>query len=187
MDALHATPCWPQAGIAASDASAPAGGVPCLRAVARRRALVRRRLHRHCCSDALPRPMPTLAAPLRRRSGGWRWGDAHPAVFAHPLLCRLPVIGALRDAHASRCPATTPRSTAAARRMTQFQSVHGAGVIVGSTTSPIWTAAVFIMAPGQSGNLLSRHARDFLTRWRDGDDDHARRRSRQQSPATDPA
>ena len=27
---------------------------------------------------------------------------------------------------------------------------------------------LFVMAPGQSGNLLSRHARDFLTRWRDG-------------------
>jgi penicillin amidase len=26
-----------------------------------------------------------------------------------------------------------------------------------------------MMAPGQSGNLLSRHARDFLPRWRDGD------------------
>jgi penicillin G amidase len=25
-----------------------------------------------------------------------------------------------------------------------------------------------VVAPGQSGNLLSRHARDFLSRWRDG-------------------
>jgi len=28
--------------------------------------------------------------------------------------------------------------------------------------------SLFVMAPGQSGNPLSRHARDFLTRWRDG-------------------
>jgi penicillin amidase len=28
--------------------------------------------------------------------------------------------------------------------------------------------SLFMVAPGQSGNLLSRHARDFLTRWRDG-------------------
>ena len=28
--------------------------------------------------------------------------------------------------------------------------------------------SLFMMAPGQSGNPLSRHARDFLTRWRDG-------------------
>ena len=28
--------------------------------------------------------------------------------------------------------------------------------------------SLFMMAPGQSGNLLSRHARDFLIRWRDG-------------------
>ena len=26
-----------------------------------------------------------------------------------------------------------------------------------------------MMAPGQSGNLLSSNARGFLTRWRDGD------------------
>jgi penicillin amidase len=28
--------------------------------------------------------------------------------------------------------------------------------------------SLFIVTPGQSGNPLSRHARDFLTRWRDG-------------------
>ncbi len=28
--------------------------------------------------------------------------------------------------------------------------------------------SLFIVAPGQSGNLLSRHSRDFVTRWRDG-------------------
>ena len=34
-------------------------------------------------------------------------------------------------------------------------------------TSPISTKSVHV-APGQSGNPLSSHARDFLTRWRDG-------------------
>ena len=28
--------------------------------------------------------------------------------------------------------------------------------------------SLFMLAPGQSGNLLSRHAGDFLARWRDG-------------------
>jgi penicillin amidase len=28
--------------------------------------------------------------------------------------------------------------------------------------------SLFVVAPGQSGNLLSRHAWDFLRRWRDG-------------------
>ena len=28
--------------------------------------------------------------------------------------------------------------------------------------------SLFIVTPGQSGNPISRHARDFLTRWRDG-------------------
>jgi penicillin amidase len=29
--------------------------------------------------------------------------------------------------------------------------------------------SLFVIAPGQSGNLLSRHANDLLQRWRDGD------------------
>ena len=36
---------------------------------------------------------------LARRFGDdparWRWGEAHPAVFAHPMLRRLPISGAL--------------------------------------------------------------------------------------------
>ena len=28
--------------------------------------------------------------------------------------------------------------------------------------------SLFVVTPGQSGNPVSRHARDFLARWRDG-------------------
>ena len=49
----------------------------------------------------------------------------------------------------------------------QFQSVHGAEYR-GVYDLADLDRSLFIVAPGQSGNLLSRHARDFLTRWRDG-------------------
>ena len=49
----------------------------------------------------------------------------------------------------------------------QFQSVHGAEYR-GVYDLADLDRSLFVVAPGQSGNLLSRHARDFLARWRDG-------------------
>ena len=50
----------------------------------------------------------------------------------------------------------------------QFQSVHGAEYR-GVYDLADLDRSLIHLAPGQSGNLLSRHARDFLTRWRDGE------------------
>jgi penicillin G amidase len=49
----------------------------------------------------------------------------------------------------------------------QFQSMHGPEYR-GVYDLADLDRSLFIIAPGQSGNLLSRHARDFLQRWRDG-------------------
>ena len=123
------------------------------------------------CTATLQAALADAVADLTRRFGNdpaqWRWGEAHPAVFAHPMLRPLPVLGPLDHALASPAPATTPRSIAAARLYKQFQSVHGAEYR-GVYDLADLDRSLFIMAPGQSGNLLSRHARDFLTRWRDG-------------------
>jgi penicillin amidase len=48
-----------------------------------------------------------------------------------------------------------------------LEAVHGAS-FRGVYDLADLDRSLFMMAPGQSGNLLSRHARDFLTRWRDG-------------------
>jgi penicillin amidase len=50
----------------------------------------------------------------------------------------------------------------------QFQSVEGPEYR-GVYDLADLDRSMFVMAPGESGNLLSRHARDFLARWRDGD------------------
>jgi penicillin G amidase len=48
-----------------------------------------------------------------------------------------------------------------------FEAIHGAS-FRGVYDLADLDRSLFMMAPGQSGNPLSRHARDFLTRWRDG-------------------
>ena len=49
----------------------------------------------------------------------------------------------------------------------ELQDVHGPGYR-GVYDLADLDRSLFVMAPGQSGNLFSRHARDFLARWRDG-------------------
>ncbi len=49
-----------------------------------------------------------------------------------------------------------------------LESVHGPSFRAVYDLSAL-DRSRFMMAPGQSGNLLSVHARDFLVRWRDGD------------------
>jgi penicillin G amidase len=115
---------------------------------------------------ALGEAMRDLTPRFGRNPAKWRWGEAHEAVFAHPFLRNLPILSAL-----GTLSIPTPGDDTTVARggfdYSQFQSVHGPeyrGVydLAGLDRS------LFIMAPGQSGNLLSRHASDFLIRWRDG-------------------
>jgi penicillin amidase len=48
-----------------------------------------------------------------------------------------------------------------------LQSVHGAS-FRGVYDLADLDRSVFMIAPGQSGNPFSSHARDFVVRWRDG-------------------
>ena len=51
------------------------------------------------CDPILRETLDDAVAALQRRFGGdpasWRWGNVHAAIFAHPLLARLPLIGEL--------------------------------------------------------------------------------------------
>lgn len=107
-----------------------------------------------------------LGVRFGRDPGRWRWGDAHPTVFAHPLLRHLPLLGRLTTL---RIPspggeATIDRGVPAAGR---FDSVHGPEFRAVYDLADL-DRSRFVVAPGQSGNPLSPHARDFLRRWRDG-------------------
>jgi len=121
------------------------------------------------CTPLLREALNTAAADLARRfgqnPGAWRWGSAHQAVFAHPLLRHVPVLG---PATAIAIPVpgdsdTIDRGGTGAG----LQAVHGASFRGVYDLSNL-DASLFVIAPGQSGNPLNAHARDFVTRWRDG-------------------
>jgi penicillin amidase len=96
----------------------------------------------------------------------WQWGEAHPATFAHPMLRPIPVLGALGTLSIPG-PGDDTTINRGGPVYKQFQSVHGAEYR-GVYDLADLDRSLFMVAPGQSGNLLSRHARDFLVRWRDG-------------------
>src|SRR5690606_13126164 len=54
---------------------------------------------RPSCRAALVPALEAAVAALAEAYGdspaGWRWGEAHQARFAHPLLDRLPILGGL--------------------------------------------------------------------------------------------
>ncbi len=122
------------------------------------------------CTATLQASLTEAINDLARRFGDdptrWRWGDAHPAVFAHPMLRPLPILGRLATLSIPS-PGDDTTIDRGGPQYKQFPSVHGAEYR-GVYDLADLDRSLFIIAPGQSGNLLSRHARDFLTRWRDG-------------------
>jgi penicillin amidase len=115
--------------------------------------------------STLDSTMSSLTARFGPDPGLWRWGAVHQAVFAHPLLRSVPLLGALTTSRI----AVPGDGTTLDRGGTddQLESVHGASYR-GVYDLADLDRSLFIVTPGQSGNPLSRHARDFLTRWRDG-------------------
>jgi penicillin G amidase len=122
------------------------------------------------CTATLKTALTEAVQDLAKRFGPdptqWRWGDAHPAVFAHPVLRTLPVLGSLTTLSIPS-PGDDTTLDRGGITYSQFQSVHGAAYR-GVYDLADLDRSLFIVAPGQSGNPLSRHARDFLVRWRDG-------------------
>jgi penicillin amidase len=93
------------------------------------------------------------------------WGDAHPAIFAHPMLRGIPVLGGLTTLSipSPGDDTTLDRGSPNAR----MESVHGASYRGVYDLSDL-DRSLFMVAPGQSGNPLRAHAKDMLRRWRDG-------------------
>jgi len=121
------------------------------------------------CGPATAAAFDRAAAALAARWGddpsAWRWGPAHLATFAHPLLSKVPLMGALAIAQiaAPGDDTTLDRGTPGPGGT----SVHGAS-FRGVYDLADLDASLFMVAPGQSGNVFRAHARDMLTRWRDG-------------------
>jgi penicillin amidase len=121
------------------------------------------------CGPALKAALDAAVKPLIASHGpdpgAWRWGDAHQVSFSHPLLSQIPLLGPLSTARI----AAPGDDTTIDRGGTNWalQDVHGPSYR-GVYDLADLDRSLFVVTPGQSGHIMSRHARDFLTRWRDG-------------------
>jgi penicillin amidase len=124
------------------------------------------------CATRLAQSLAAALAELRRAYGGdmsqWRWGRAHVAVFANPVLSRVPVLRdwfgpTIATGGASDTVDHSPSLIGDDRH--PFEQVFGASLrIITDLAAPAQSR--MIVAPGQSGNPLSRHFADLLARWR---------------------
>jgi penicillin G amidase len=117
-------------------------------------------------ADSLAAAVTDLAARFGGDPAQWRWGAAHQAGFAHPVLQLLPVLGPLAENRIAT-PGDDTTIDRGGVRGGSFQSVHGPELRGIYDLSDL-DRSRFVMAPGQSGNPVSALASNFLQRWRDG-------------------
>ncbi len=115
--------------------------------------------------DSLIESVRELSAHYGDDPAAWRWGNAHQAVFAHPILRNIPVLGPFTTI---TIPSPGDDNTVdRGGTNAALQSVHGAAYR-GIYDLADLNRSLFMITPGQSGNPFSPHARDLLLRWRDG-------------------
>ena len=118
-------------------------------------------------AEALKRATADLVSRFDDDPAAWRWGPAHQAVFANPMLRAIPLLGSLATARID-----SPGDDSTVDRGTplpgSFDNVHGAS-FRGVYDLADLDRSLFMVAPGQSGRPFASDARNFLTRWRDGD------------------
>jgi len=125
------------------------------------------------CLQQLGAALDRAVDDLQHRYGGdvnhWTWGEAHPAAFAHPLWSHLPLIASYLGLSIPDDGGydTIDNATSAVRDEAQpFTAIHGPTMrMIVDLAAP--DQARFMITPGQSGNLLSRHYGDLLEPWRD--------------------
>jgi penicillin amidase len=99
----------------------------------------------------------------------WRWGDAHVARLSNRLLSRVPGLNALSDIDLPTPgdDSTVNRGSTSIRNDSDpWAHVHGPGLRAVYDLDNLERSR-FIIAGGQSGNMMSRHYGDMAVRWRD--------------------
>jgi len=120
---------------------------------------------------ALKIALAELAEVYGDEVSGWRWGEAHFASFGHEVLRYIPILNRLAriDIAASGGQDTVNRagSNYAVPLERAFVDRHGPGYrALYDLADP--DASGFIIATGNSGNLLSPHYGNLVESWRDG-------------------
>lgn len=123
-----------------------------------------------CGGDCAGLLAQSLAETMRALGPEWetaQWGDSHVAVFAHPILGRLPLIGPAFTWSIAQ-PGDDSTLFRGGMRGSSFESVHGSS-FRGVYDLANLGASLFALAPGQSGHPFSADAASLLGRWRDSD------------------
>ena len=125
------------------------------------------------CAVALSRALEQALVQLSEQFGTdmreWRWGRAHEARFRNLFWSNVPLLSRLV---ATTIPAnggddTIDRGgTAIASTSAPFTDVHGPTLRMIADLGDL-DGTHFMIAPGQSGNVLSPHYADLMRRWRD--------------------
>lgn len=116
-------------------------------------------------AESLKAALTGLAAVYGPQPGDWHWGSAHQAVFSHPLLGSLPVLGRLTTSRIVQ-PGDDTTVYRGGMRGDAWASVHGAGYR-GVYDLDNLDRSLFALTPGQSGHPFRRMATSLMTRWRD--------------------
>jgi len=119
--------------------------------------------------NAFRKTLHELTERFGRDMNGWRWGAVHRASFEHRVFRQVPLVRGF----GSRMIETDGGNDTLNRGQTRpdtagdMPHVHGAGYRAVYDLSNLDNSR-FMTAMGQSGNPLSPHYDDFLSRWRDG-------------------
>ncbi len=117
-------------------------------------------------SQSLQGALAGLAVAYGATQRDWRWGGAHLAIFSHPLLGTLPVLGRLTTSYIAQ-PGDDTTVYRGGMRGESWTSVHGAGYR-GVYDLQDLDHSLFAITPGQSGHPFRRLATALMGRWRDG-------------------
>jgi len=127
------------------------------------------------CRGLLESSLMTALHELELREGTddvneWRWGDKHRARFNHPLFNAMPVLGSIANLWIETDGGEYTVNRGGMRisdDVNPFSHVHGSG-FRGVYNLADLDRSRFIIATGQSGNILSPHYRNLMWQWRDG-------------------
>lgn len=128
------------------------------------------------CGTLLAQSLEEALGDLEKRFGtsviaDWQWGKLHEARFEHQVFRGIQILNRLSGLNipSDGGSFTVNRGTMRPGNDTDpFHHVHGAGFRALYDLSDL-SRSRFIIATGQSGNFLSPHYRDFLTRWGNGE------------------